>query len=196
MADTGTPWHLKLSPTGLVKALLGLRGAAMLAYPVAAIVGVIFQRGFFLIVLLAAAMQILGELERRRAMRLAGKWPPGLPKNLLMGFAIRLGALSALFIVLVGFLALFRDTSLARGLGWPDAAILGLFTALAVAANEVSARLAVNRMGDAVNALRGALSAERFDARDSEGEIIDGEIVEPETQPDAKPNTPANGPSA
>jgi hypothetical protein len=193
MTETGTSWQWKLSPTGLVKALLGLRGAAMAAYPLATLAGVIFQRGFFLVVLLAAAMLVLGELERRRAMRLAGKWPPGLPRNVLMGFFIRLGALTALFIVLTGFLALFRDTSLARGLGWPDMAILFVFTALALAANEVSARLAVNRMGDAVNAIRGALGAERFDARDAEGEIIDGEVIEPEAPP-SKPDQAANGP--
>ena len=49
---------------------------------------------------------------------------------------------AGLFVVSVGVLALFRDTTLSRGLGWPDLIVIGLSAGGALLANEASARLA------------------------------------------------------
>ncbi len=190
MTTTHKPPLWRLTPTGLVKALLGLRGLALAIFPLAIGLAVILQRGFWLIVLLAAAMVAVGELDRRRALRLAGdKQPRRLhPASLIQGFAIRFAVLAGLFIVLTGFFALFRNTSLVHQLGWVDLAILVGSAGLALGANEMSTRLAVDQAEATFTAIRAALPSGRGSGMDAGGDIIDGEIIDPAADEDARPN--------
>jgi hypothetical protein len=180
MADTRKPPVIELSPTGLVKALLGLRGAAVLVFPFTVFVAALWQRGPLLLVFLVIGMMFAGEIERRRLVRATRSGPPGFPAGLLQGFALRLGALAGLFIMCVGLFALFRDTQMHRGLGWPDALLFLMATAAAIAANEFSARLASTHVEEAVASIRAATGQFRPGPADADGEVIDGEVVDPQ----------------
>jgi hypothetical protein len=188
MTQATPPPLLKLSPTALVKTLLGLRGAAILAFPLATVLAAILQRGPLILLVLAAGMMAVHEVERRRLRHLTGHSKAGLPTGMLLGFAWRIALLAALFIVLIGLMALFRDTSLARGLGWVDLALLGGAGATALIANAVSARLAVARADAAVTAIRGAMqppapSPPGGPGDTGGGDIIEGEIIAPDAPP-------------
>jgi hypothetical protein len=140
-----------------------------------------------MIVLLAAAMVGVSLVERIRLARLTGSAAPVSLAGVLPGFAVRLGGLAGLFIVLIGFLALFRDTSLARGIGLEDAAILVGVTGFALAANAISARLATTEVSSVLSTLNASLREANPGAGTADGDIIEGEFYDPETGPDSSP---------
>jgi hypothetical protein len=158
---------------------LGLRLATLLAFPFGVVLVAFMQRSALMIVLLAAAMVGVSLVERVRLARLTGS-PASLSlAGILPGFAVRLGGLAGLFIVLLGILALFRDTSLARGFGLEDAAVLLGITGFAMAANAISARIATTEASSVLSALNATFGEAHPGANEADGEIIEGEILTP-----------------
>ncbi|MCA8900249.1 MAG: hypothetical protein KDA53_03280 [Hyphomonas sp.] len=163
-----------ISPGDLSLALR-LRLASLLAFPAAAALAAVMQRGFLVLLLLAAGMMLVSWIERTRFLRAAGETRLPDPGAFWPGFAVRTGLLAGIFVVTVGVLALFRDTMLARSLGWEDAALAGGTTLVVYLMNLASARLAGRQAG---------LIAAQFQASahppggtaDGQGEIIDGEF--------------------
>lgn len=160
-----------------LKTALWLRLVSLLAFPAGAVLMAIYQRSPPALAVLAAVMLLVGLVERRRmgaanAINTAG---------LVAGFAVRLGLLIGLFVLVNGVLTLFRDTVLARSLGAPDALIAALAAGAALAANEISARIARREIG----ALRSALDDNLRPGPASPhagGDIIEGEII-PDNEP-------------
>jgi|TARA_R110002020_G_scaffold474460_1_gene705874 hypothetical protein len=147
----------------------------------------LMERSALMIVLLAAAMMGVSLVERLRLARLTGNPAPIAMTALLPGFAVRLGGLAGLFIVLLGFLALFRDTSLARGFGVEDAAILIGVTGFALAANAISARIATTEVSTVMSTLNASFRDANPGADLAGGDIIEGEFHDAED--DADPAT-------
>lgn len=162
-----------MNPAGL-QTVIGLRLVSLIAFPMGAALLAVYQRSPLALAGLAALMLAVSLVERRR---LSVTQVEGA--NLFMGFAFRLGLLIGVFILFAGVLTLFRDTALARSLALPDLLILGGTAALALATNEVSARLA----GRQINAVRTELQAvmrarQGGPAAEGGGEIIEGEIID------------------
>ena len=130
-----------ISPGDLSLALR-LRLASLLAFPAAAALAAVMQRGFLVLLLLAAGMMLVSWIERTRFLRAAGETRLPDPGAFWPGFAVRTGLLLGIFIVTVGVLALFRDTSLARAFGWPDLLLAGGTTLAVYLMNLASARMA------------------------------------------------------
>ncbi|HRX74663.1 MAG TPA: hypothetical protein P5341_11220, partial [Hyphomonas sp.] len=130
-----------LSPDAL-RLTLRLRLASLAAFPAAAALAAVLQRGFLVLLLLAAGMMLVSWIERIRFLRAAGETRMPDPGAFWPGFAVRTGLLLGIFIVTVGVLALFRDTSLARTFGWPDLLLAGGTTLAVYLMNLASARLA------------------------------------------------------
>lgn len=174
-------------PASPLQTALGLRLATLLAFPFGVVLVALMQRSALMIVLLAAAMVGVSLVERFRLARITGTAVPVTLAGLLPGFAVRLGGLAGLFIVLLGILALFRDTSLARGLGLEDVAILVGVTGFALAANAISARLATTEVSSVLSTLNASFRAANPGAGTADGEIIEGEFYDPEAGPDSSP---------
>ena len=140
----------------------------------------ILQRSPFALGILAATMLAVSLYERRRLAGIAGIPNVLGPAQLAMGFAFRLGLLIGVFVVTLGILALFRDTSLAREISFLDIAIAVLTAAIALIANEVSARMA----GPGIAGMRAELSTAFHqrgeDGRNVEGVVIEGEVIDPD----------------
>jgi hypothetical protein len=166
-------------PSSPLQLALGLRLATLLAFPFGVVLVALMQRSLLMVVLLAAAMVGVSLVERVRLARLTGSPAPLSLAAILPGFAVRLGGLAGLFIVLLGLLALFRDTSLARSLGPEDAAIFLGVTGFALAANAISARIATREVGSALSALNAAYDQAGPGPAAMDGEIIEGEFTEP-----------------
>ena len=164
-------------PSSPLQLALGLRLATLLAFPFGVVLVALMQRSFLMILLLAAAMVGVSLVERVRLARLTGSPAPLSLAAILP--AVRLGGLAGLFIVLLGMLALFRDTSLARSLGLEDAAIFLGVTGFALAANAISARIATREVGSALSALNAAYDQAGPGPASMDGEIIEGEFAEP-----------------
>ena len=174
-------------PSSPLQTALGLRLATLLAFPFGVVLVALMQRSALMIVLLAAAMVGVSLVERFRLARLTGTAAPVTLAGILPGFALRLGGLAGLFIVLLGILALFRDTSLARGLGLEDVAILVGVTGFALAANAISARLATTEVSSVLSTLNATFREASPGPGSADGEIIEGEFYDPETGPDSSP---------
>ena len=116
-------------------------------------------------------------IERIRFLRAAGETRMPDPGAFWPGFAVRTGLLLGIFIVTVGVLALFRDTSLARGFGWPDLLLAGGTTLGVYLMNLASARLAMGQ-ADVISAqLNAPFMAPGRPANDTD-DIIEGEFTE------------------
>ncbi|WP_439619810.1 hypothetical protein [Hyphomonas sp.] len=170
-------------PSSPLQMALGLRLATLLAFPFGVVLVALMQRSPLMIVLLAAAMVGVSLVERMRLARLTGSSAPMSLAAILPGFAVRLGGLAGLFIVLLGVLALFRDTSLARGLGLADAAILFGVTGFVLAANAISARIATTEVGTVMSTMNASFRQASPGGNDMGGEIIEGEFHDPEAGP-------------
>jgi len=162
---------------------LGLRLATLLAFPFGVVLVAMMQRSPLMIVLLAAAMVGVSLIERMRLARLTGSPAPLSLAGILPGFAVRLGALAGLFIVLLGILALFRDTSLASSLGLADAIILLSVTGFTLAANAISARIATTEVSTVMSTMNASFRQANPGGHDMGGEIIEGEFLDPEAGP-------------
>jgi hypothetical protein len=119
-------------------------------------------------------------IERIRLARRTGTAAPESdPGAFWPGFAARTGLLLGIFIITLGILALFRDTSLARGFGWPDLLIAGGTTGAVYLMNLASARLAAGQ----ANIISTQLNAS-FHSGDRPGDgpedIIEGEFTSPD----------------
>ena len=178
------PGNTLTQSTSPLQTALGLRLATLLAFPFGALLVALMERSALMIVLLAAAMMGVSLVERLRLARLTGNPAPIAMTALLPGFAVRLGGLAGLFIVFLGFLALFRDTSLARGFGLEDAAILIGVTGFALAANAISARIATTEVGAVMNTMNASFRDANPGARMTGGEIIEGEFHDAEDETD------------
>ena len=129
-------------PVATLKTALSLRAGSLLAFPAGAVLMAILERGWLSIGALATAMLAVSLFERRRFGKALGIAIPSNAGTLATGLAVRFGLLTGLFVVTLGVLALFRDTSLSRELGLPDLAVIGLASGGALVANALSARLA------------------------------------------------------
>jgi len=160
-----------------IRTALHLRLASLAAFPAAAALAAVLQRGFLVLLLLAAGMMLVSWIERIRFLRAAGETRMPDPGAFWPGFAVRTGLLAGIFIVTVGVLALFRDTSLARGLGWPDLLIAGGTTLAVYGMNLASARLAKGQANVISAQLNASYTTSGRPANDT-GDIIDGEFTE------------------
>jgi hypothetical protein len=173
-------------PRATLQTALGLRLASLMAFPAGAALMAIFQRSPLALALLTGAMLAVGLYERRRLATAAGAQTAISGASLLTGFGFRLGLLIGIFILTVGVLALFRDTSLARELAAIDLALIALPSLVALIANEISARIAVREFGDVHAQLSAAFSQPGGSGPASEGgDIIEGEIIDPKGPPRA-----------
>ncbi|HPF23363.1 MAG TPA: hypothetical protein PK417_07790 [Hyphomonas sp.] len=165
-----------LSPDAL-RLTLRLRLASLAAFPAAAALAAVLQRGFLVLLLLAAGMMLVSWIERIRFLRAAGETRMPDPGAFWPGFAVRTGLLLGIFIVTVGVLALFRDTSLARTFGWPDLLLAGGTTLAVYLMNLASARLAGGQAGAISAQLNAAFPSPGSPANDT-GDIIEGEFTD------------------
>ena len=164
---------------GSLQLALRLRLAALVAFPAAAALAAVMQRSFLVLLLLAGGMMLVSWIERIRFLRAAGETRMPDPGAFWPGFAARTGLLLGIFIITLGILALFRDTSLARGFGWPDLLIAGGTTGAVYLMNLASARLAA----DQANIISTQLNASfHSGGRPSAGpeDIIEGEFTSPD----------------
>lgn len=172
-----------ISPDGLnpgpIQLALRLRLLALVAFPVAAVLAAFLQRGFLILLLLAGGMMLASWIERIRFLRAAGETRLPDPGAFWPGFAVRTGLLMGIFVVTIGVLALFRDTSLARGLGWPDLLIAGGTTLAVYLMNLASARLAVGQANLVAAQLNASYHTHAAPAGEA-GDIIEGEFTGPD----------------
>ncbi|MBY9066442.1 hypothetical protein K1X12_06005 [Hyphomonas sp. WL0036] len=163
---------------------LWLRLASLLAFPFGAALMAIYQRSPLALALLTAAMLAVSLYERRRLASATGTQSLIDGASLLTGFAFRLGLLIAIFVLTVGVLALFRDTSLARELAGTDFILIALPVGIALAANEISARIARREFSAAQTEISAAFARQpEPGATDAGGEIIEGEIIDADEPP-------------
>jgi len=158
-------------PVATLKTALSLRAGSLLAFPAGVVLMAILERGWLSIGALAAAMLAVSLFERRRFGKALGIAIPSNAASVTTGLAVRFGLLTGLFVVTLGVLALFRDTALSRGLGWPDLAVIGLSAGGALLANALSARLAPVRAEPGQPGPKTASA----DSIILEGEIIDSD---------------------
>lgn len=184
-----TPGTILTQPASPLQTALSLRFATLLAFPFGVLLVAIMERSALMIVLLAAAMMGVSLVERLRLARLTGNPAPIALAALLPGFAVRLGGLAGLFIILLGFLALFRDTSLARGFGLADAAILIGVTGFALAANAISARIATTEVSAVMSTMNASFRDANPGADLTGGDIIEGEFHDAEDDTDLAPRS-------
>ncbi len=165
-------------PVTRLKTAFKLRLLSLAAFPAGAFLLAVVQRSPFALGILAAAMLAVSLYERRRLAGIAGIPAVLRPAQLAMGFAFRLGLLIGVFVLTLGVLALFRDTSLAREITFLDGGIAGLTGAAALIANEISARLA----GPGIAGMRTELGAafQRRGDGNVEGIVIEGEVIDPD----------------
>ena len=166
-----------------LKTVLILRLVALLAFPAGVVLAAIMERSALMVVVLAIGMLGVSWVERLRLIRLAGSEDRPDFSGLLPGLAWRIGLLAGVFILSLGILALFRDVSLARGLGLPDLILLLAAAGLALTANRVSASIAGREMEGAlaqVNAAFGTSGANDNigGGQPGNGDIIEGEIID------------------
>ncbi len=133
------------------------------------------ERGWAAIGLLAAAMLGVGLVERWRLATVAEAPLPLRFGSLARGLIVRFILLTGLFVAALGLLTLFRDTALARTLGPIDLVITMGAALAALAANEVSARLARQQVSGALLRVNERIDALRAGTR---GDIIEGEIID------------------
>lgn len=171
-------------PRATLQTALTLRLASLLAFPFGAALMAMFQRSPLALALLTAAMLAVGLYERRRMATAAGAQTAVTGASLLTGFGFRLGLLIGIFVVTIGVLALFRDTSLARQLALIDFVLIALPAAIALIANEISARIAVREFSEVRTQLSAAFGQPPGPANTG-GDIIEGEIIEDDPPPRA-----------
>lgn len=165
-----------LSPASLQLALR-LRLASLVAFPAAAALAAVLQRSFLVLLLLAGGMMLVSWIERIRFLRAAGETRMPDPGAFWPGFAVRTGLLLGIFIITLGVLALFRDTSLARGFGWPDLLIAGGTTLAVYLMNLASARMAAGQANIVATQLNASYQARTRPAGGSD-DIIEGEFTD------------------
>ncbi|MBD3769176.1 MAG: hypothetical protein IE925_03450 [Rhodobacterales bacterium] len=165
-----------LSPASLQLALR-LRLASLVAFPAAAALAAVLQRSFLVLLLLAGGMMLVSWIERIRFLRAAGETRMPDPGAFWPGFAVRTGLLLGIFIITLGVLALFRDTSLARGFGWPDLLIAGGTTLAVYLMNLASARMAAGQANIVATQLNASYQAQTRPAGGSD-DIIEGEFTD------------------
>jgi hypothetical protein len=158
-----------------LKTALYLRVIALAAFPLGALAMAIAERGWAAIGLLAAAMLAVSFVERRRLARLADAPLPFRFGGLASGLIVRFILLTGLFVIALGILTLFRDTSLARALSFTDLGIVLGAAVIALGANEISARLATHEMSGAMASVQARVDTLRAAAK---GDIIEGEIID------------------
>ena len=167
-----------LSPASLQLALR-LRLASLVAFPAAAALAAVLQRSFLVLLLLAGGMMLVSWIERIRFLRAAGETRMPDAGAFWPGFAARTGLLLGIFIITLGVLALFRDTSLARGFGWPDLLIAGGTTLAVYLMNLTSARMAAGQANIVATQLNASYQAQTGPAGGSD-DIIEGEFTDPD----------------
>lgn len=120
-------------------------------------------------------------VERIRFLRAAGETRMPDPGAFWPGFAMRTGLLLGIFIITLGVLALFRDTSLARGFGWPDLLLAGGTTLIVYLMNLASAQLAAGQadiLSAQLNAPFNAPGNGPGGPAAAPGDIIEGEFTD------------------
>ena len=167
-----------LSP-GSLQLALRLRLASLFAFPTAAMLAAITQRSFLILLLLAGGMMLASWIERIRLLRAAGETRMPDPGAFWPGFAARTGLLLGIFIITLGVLALFRDTSLARSFGWPDLLIAGGTTLAVYLMNLASARLAAGQANIVATQLNAARQPQSGPGEGPD-DIIEGEFTSPD----------------
>ena len=163
-----------LSP-GSIRLALRLRLAALAAFPAAAMLAAFLQRSLLVLLLLAGGMMLASWIERIRFLRAAGETRLPDPGAFWPGFAMRTGLLLGIYVVTLGILALFRDTTLARDFGWPDLLLAGGTTLAVWLMNLFSARLAEGQANIVSAQLNASFHSPGSPAEDS-GDIIEGEF--------------------
>ena len=170
-----------LSPAQGERLRLGLllKLLAVLVFPAAAILAAVLERSWLLVAVLAVGMMIVGQIERFRIAHAAGVDMRLQLHILFAGFAWRVGVLSGLFIVMLGILALFRDTALAREIGIVDVVVALAATGIAMLANLIGGRMAGEGLAASFSAFRSSFSQSAETDYAFDGEIIEGEVIDP-----------------
>jgi hypothetical protein len=154
--------------------VLRLRILSVVAFPLGAGLMALLERSPLALALLAAVMLAVSVFERRRLAGLAGIRPAISGARIILGFVFRLGLLIGVFVIILGLSALFRDTSLAREVSILDLGLAALAAAIALVANEISARLAASTLAG----LGSAGPAPLDKAGTGTGIVIDGTIID------------------
>lgn len=171
-------------PSSKFQYAIGLKAIGIFAFPAMAAMAAILERPVAVLLLLAIFMSLTGVIQRRIAMRAAGHQQRIDPRALASGIGARLIGLIAVFIVTIGVLALFRDTSLARTLGPVDALLVLLPTIIALGSDFLLAHTMKTELAAAKDVFEAAKSSRHAGpGRPSEtgGPIIEGEIIDPPT---------------
>ncbi|MFN7055342.1 hypothetical protein [Hyphomonas sp.] len=163
--------------------VLRLRALSLAAFPLGAGLMALLQRSPLALSLLAAVMLAVSLYERRRLAGLAGIQPAISGAQVLLGFAFRLGLLIGVFVIVLGLSALFRDTSLSREVALLDLGLAALPAAIALGANEISARLAARSLAGLEAGPTASHHPRGYGDASGEGIVIEGEVIEPGDPP-------------
>lgn len=161
-----------------LKFAVALKAIALLVFPMAVIAAAILQRSVILLAGFALVMVIINIVQKQTAAAQLGQPPVISIAGIVTGFAVRFGAMVGFFVVLIGIMAMFRETSLARGFGQTDAVLLLIPAAISVGASAISRRIFGVQMQDTVAGLRAAFSTSQGGPAEADGEIIEGEIID------------------
>lgn len=168
-------------PSNALKTVLNLRMLGIAIFPLATIATAVLERSVLMVAGLAVGMIISSTLERRRIPELRAMTTPAM---LFSGAAVRFGLLAGLFVICLGIFALFRDTALARSIGLIDLAIFAIATGISIGANEISARIAKSELSAAAPGMSAAFGRGPGGADpSSDGDIIEGELSDPDERP-------------
>jgi hypothetical protein len=171
-------------PPAWLKLAAVLKAISILAFPVAVIAAAVMQRSVLLLGGFALVMVLIGAIQRNATAAALGQPAEISLARLITGFALRFGAMVGLFIVLVGIFALFRETTLARGLAQIDALLVIIPAAIALGADLLSRRIFGTHVQAASESLQAAMNqaagrAPNTGNASEDGEIIEGEVIAP-----------------
>lgn len=161
-----------------LKFAVALKAIALLVFPMAVIAAAILQRSVILLAGFALVMVIINIIQKQTAAAQLGQPAIISVPGIVTGFAVRFGAMVGFFVVLIGIMAMFRETSLARGFGQIDALLLLIPAVISIGASAISRRLFGVQMQDTVAGLRAAFNTSQGRPAQADGEIIEGEIID------------------
>lgn len=160
--------------TGQLQQGLVLRFSAWLLFLAATIGVALFERSALVVALLAAGWAGSGLLSR---YRLLGPRAVSLG-SFFGGFAWRIVLLGSMFVVLLGFLTLFRETALARTVTGGDVLFVLATTGAVMALEWIGGRMSARGMED----ISKVMETNRPEPA-APGDVIEGEVIDG-TRPD------------
>lgn len=161
-----------------LKFAVALKAIALLAFPVAVIAAALLQRSVVLLAGFALMMVIISVIQKQTAAAQLGQPAVISIAGIMTGFAARFGVMVGFFVVLIGIMAMFRETALARSFGQTDALLLLIPAAISMGASAISRRIFGVQMHDTLAGLQAAFNTSQGRPADADGDIIEGEIID------------------